>query len=98
TTDQLRSGADRPLEETAHMLAAMDEMVASVEDVADHASRAAQATQGINEKSAIGDQLLKTSQQATDALAAQVDEANRNVQSLADQSEQVGQVLERSEE
>ena len=94
TTDQLRSGADRQLEETAQMLAAMDEMVASVEDVADHASRAAQATQGINEKSAIGDQLLKSSQQAIEALAAQLDEANRTVQSLADQSEQVGQVLE----
>ena len=94
TTDQLRSGANRQLDETAQMLAAMEEMVASVEGVADHAGKAALATRGVNEKSAIGDQLLSASQQAIEALAEQLGEANQTVQALAEQSEQVSQVLE----
>lgn len=94
TTDQLRSGADRQLDETAQMLAAMDEMVAAIEGVADHAAQAAQATQGINEKSATGDELLRSSQQAIDSLAEQLNRANQTVQALADQSEQVSKVLE----
>ena len=94
TTDQLRSGANRQLDETAQMLAAMDEMVAAIENVADHASEAARAAQGINEKSDTGERLLKTSQQAIDALAEQLNEANQTVQALAEQSEQVSKVLE----
>ena len=94
TTDQLRSGANRQLDETAQMLAAMDEMVAAIESVADHASEAARAAQGINEKSDAGDRLLRVSQQAIDALAERLNDANQTVQALAEQSEQVSKVLE----
>ncbi|WP_413786114.1 methyl-accepting chemotaxis protein [Pseudomonas flexibilis] len=69
-------------------------MVAAIESVADHASEAARAAQGINEKSDAGDRLLRVSQQAIDALAERLNDANQTVQALAEQSEQVSKVLE----
>lgn len=93
-TDQLRDGSAQQLEETAQMLASMEEMATSIEGVANHASKAAQATQGINEKSENGDRLLRSSQAAIDELAQQLDRANLTVQALARQSEQVSKVLD----
>jgi len=93
TTEQMHSGTNRQLSETAQMLAAMEEMLASIEGVAAHACQAARAAQGLNEKSANGNQLLNISQQAINELAEQLHEANQTVQMLAEQSDEVGKVL-----
>ena len=91
---QLRAGADRQLSESAYMVQAMQQMSAAIEDVASHADKAARTAQSANAKAELGRAAMEGSRQEITLLARRIDSTDDVMQDLAQQSEQIGQVLE----
>ncbi|MGK9063868.1 methyl-accepting chemotaxis protein [Stutzerimonas chloritidismutans] len=91
---QMRAGADRQLAETAYMVQAMQQMSTAIEEVASHADQAARATQAANAKAEQGRVAVDTSREEIALLARRIDSTDEVMQDLAQQSEQIGRVLE----
>jgi methyl-accepting chemotaxis protein len=93
-TGQLRSGADRQQGEIAYMSSAMQQMSSAIDEVAGHAEGAARAAQTANQQAAEGNRSVNHVRSEIGKLAAQIDVTDSEVQALANQSEQIGKVLE----
>ena len=93
-TDKLRSGASRQQDETIYMSSAMQQMSGAIDEVARHADQAAHAAQGANRQASEGSAAVNHTHSEIAKLAALIDNTDGEVQSLAEQSEQIGKVLE----
>ncbi|MFZ3152676.1 methyl-accepting chemotaxis protein [Pseudomonas sp.] len=93
-TGQLRSGADRQQGEIVYMSTAMQQMSSAIDEVAGHADGAASAAQTANQQAAAGSRSVNHVRSEIGKLATQIDVTDSEVQALADQSEQIGKVLE----
>jgi methyl-accepting chemotaxis protein len=94
TTGQLRSGADRQQGEIVYMSSAMQQMSSAIDEVAGHADGAAGAAQTANRQAAEGSRAVNHVRSEIGKLATQIDVTDTEVQALANQSEQIGKVLE----
>jgi methyl-accepting chemotaxis protein len=93
-TGHLRSGADRQQGEIVYMSSAMQQMSSAIDEVAGHADGAASAAQTANHQAAEGSRSVNHVRSEIGKLAAQIDVTESEVQALANQSEQIGKVLE----
>ena len=93
-TGHLRSGADRQQGEIVYMSSAMQQMSSAIDEVAGHADGAASAAQTANQQAAEGSRSVNHVRSEIGKLAAQIDVTEGEVQALANQSEQIGKVLE----
>ncbi|TXI35179.1 MAG: methyl-accepting chemotaxis protein [Aquipseudomonas alcaligenes] len=93
-TRQLREGSGRQLGEISQMSSAMHEMSVAIDDVAGHAQQAAQATEAATTKAAEGRAAVKQSAEEIGRLATRIEGTGVEVQALAEQSQQIGRVLE----
>ncbi|MBB2496929.1 methyl-accepting chemotaxis protein [Aquipseudomonas ullengensis] len=93
-TRQLREGSGKQLGEISYMAGAMQEMSVAIDEVAGHAQQAAHATQAATEKAAEGRAAVAQSAAEINRLAERIDGTDREVQSLAEQAQQIGRVLE----
>lgn len=93
-TQQLREGSSRQQDETIYMSSAMQQMSTAIDEVARHADQAARAAQGANTQASEGSTAVNHTHAEITKLAALIDNTDGEVQSLAQQSEQIGKVLE----
>src|SRR3990167_253549 len=93
-TGQLRTGADKQQGEIVYMSSAMQQMSSAIDEVAGHADGAASAAQTANQQAAEGSRSVNHVRSEIGKLAAQIDVTEGEVQALANQSEQIGKVLE----
>jgi len=93
-TDQLRQGASSQQGEVGYMSSAMQQMSGAIDEVAGHADRAASAAQTANRQAGEGSRAVNHVRSEIGKLARHIDGTEREVQSLATQSEQIGKVLE----
>ncbi len=93
-TGQLRTGADQQQGEISHMGSAMLQMSSAIDEVARHADSAATAAQTANQLAAEGSRSVNHVRSEIGKLATQIDATESEVQALANQSEQIGKVLE----
>ena len=93
-TQQLRQGSSHQLEEISHMAGVMQEMSTAIDEVAGHAQQAASATQVATAKAAEGRSAVSQSAGEIGRLADLLDGTDHEVQALAEQSQQIGRVLE----
>ncbi|MCB1763935.1 MAG: methyl-accepting chemotaxis protein [Gammaproteobacteria bacterium] len=82
------------LQESQQVATAMSEMLASAQEVARNTSDTAAETQGVNEESRSGKVDIETTTDKIEALAAEMDEAQRVVAELGEQSANIGSVLD----
>ncbi|MDD2054728.1 methyl-accepting chemotaxis protein [Pseudomonas putida] len=94
TTQYLRTGSHQQLDETRYMTDAMQQMGSAIEDVATHAEAAAQSARQLNDEARDGSHAVQGGLEETARLAAQIDRSDHQVQALAEQAEQIGQVLD----
>ena len=93
-TQQLRQGSSHQLEEISHMAGIMQEMSTAIDSVANHAQQAAGATQQATAKADEGRAAVSQSAGEIARLAELIDGTGQEVQALAEQSQQIGRVLE----
>lgn len=94
TTRDLRHGARRQLEQTAHISNAMRIMGDTTQSVASNAEEAAHTARGIDQEAQNGTRLMKASAEAINALATQIDASDRQVRDLEARSQLIGNVVE----
>ncbi|WP_416196958.1 methyl-accepting chemotaxis protein [Pseudomonas sp. Teo4] len=80
--------------EIEQVATAANEMSATAQDVAHNAAQAAQAARGADQASREGLQLIASTRQTIDQLAADMDAAMHEARTLESRSEQIGSVLE----
>ncbi|KHL72788.1 chemotaxis protein [Pseudomonas putida] len=91
---QTSSGMQQQQREIEQVATAANEMSATAQDVAHNAAQAAQAARGADQASREGLQLIASTRQAIDTLAAGMDAAMVEARALEQRSEQIGSVLE----
>ncbi len=97
TSETIRSSeADimRQQQETEQVATAMNEMAASSREVAQHTEQATQAVTQVDEQAAQGREIMQQIIGASDGAAQEIERASQVIQSLAEQSKQIGMVLE----
>ena len=97
TSETIRSSeADvlRQQQETEQVATAMNEMAASSREVARHTEQATQAVNQVDEQAARGREIMRQIIGASDGAAQEIERASQVIQSLAEQSKQIGMVLE----
>ena len=93
-TDETRNGVQRQRNETEQVATAMNEMTATVQEVARHAESAAGAARQADEEANAGRQVVQGTVDAIERLAAEVEKAAGVIGNLEQDSEQIGSVLE----
>ena len=91
---QTLQGIEAQQQETEQVATAMNEMNATVHDVAQNASSAADAARAADEAANEGRNVVQTTVQAIDRLASEVEQANGVIGKLKQESEQIGSVLD----
>ena len=91
---QTLQGIESQQQETEQVATAMNEMNATVHDVAQNASSAADAARAADEAANEGRNVVQTTVQAIDRLASEVEQANGVIGKLKQESEQIGSVLD----
>ncbi|MDF0733020.1 methyl-accepting chemotaxis protein [Pseudomonas entomophila] len=91
---QTSAGMQQQHREIEQVATAANEMSATAQDVAHNAAQAAEAARGADLASEEGLQLVASTREAIDRLAAGMDAAMDEARSLAGRSEQIGSVLE----
>nr|WP_236193603.1 methyl-accepting chemotaxis protein [Pseudomonas faucium] len=91
---QTSSGMQQQQREIEQVATAANEMSATAQDVAHNAAQAAQAARGADQASREGLQLIASTRQAIDQLAAGMNTAMDEARALENRSEQIGSVLE----
>nr|WP_313455839.1 methyl-accepting chemotaxis protein [Pseudomonas sp.] len=91
---QTSAGMQQQQREIEQVATAANEMSATAQDVAHNAAQAAQAARGADQASQEGLQLIATTRQSIDQLAAGMDTAMDEARALEQRSEQIGSVLE----
>ncbi len=93
-SQQTSAGADQQQRETEQVATAVNEMSTTVQEVARHASDAAQAAQGADQETEKGRQVVNHTVEVMDAVAREVDTAADVIHKLEAQSEDIGSVLD----
>lgn len=94
TTRNLRLGARRQLEETAHISNAMRVMGETTESVGGSAEEAARTALRIDREARDGATLVAASTEAINALATQIEISDRQVRDLDERSQLIGKVVD----
>ncbi|WP_455384991.1 methyl-accepting chemotaxis protein, partial [Acidihalobacter prosperus] len=94
TSEQTSGHVARQQSETEQVATGMNEMSATVQEVARNASDAAQAARAADGEAKQGREVVGAAVRAIDALAAEVEQAADVIQGVEGDSEQIGQVLE----
>lgn len=93
-TEQTNREVGSQKEETEQVATAMQQMTATVHDVARNAEEAAQAAQAADEKVDTGQQVVRQSMQRIEQLAAAAETASAGIDSLSAEIHTIGDVLE----
>ncbi|MEO9241464.1 methyl-accepting chemotaxis protein [Pseudomonas inefficax] len=93
-TEQTNREVGSQKEETEQVATAMQQMTATVHDVARNAEEAAQAAQAADEKVGSGQQVVRQSMQRIEQLAAAAETASAGIDSLSAEIHTIGDVLE----
>ncbi len=93
-TEQTSQGVRQQQTETDQIATAMNEMSATVQDVARNAAAAAQAAHQADEQASNGKQVVTQTMEAIDALATEVEKAAQVIQKLEGDSISIGAVLD----
>nr|WP_060481585.1 methyl-accepting chemotaxis protein [Pseudomonas sp. NBRC 111119] len=93
-TEQTNREVGSQKEETEQVATAMQQMTATVHDVARNAEEAAQAAQAADEKVDSGQQVVRQSIQRIEQLAAAAETASAGIDSLSSEIHTIGDVLE----
>ena len=93
-THHLRQGATRQQAETQYMSTAMLQMATAIDEVAGHADQASQSAKAANQQAVDGSRSVNHIRTEIGKLASHIDGTDRDVQDLASQAEQIGQVVE----
>ncbi|HHM05686.1 MAG TPA: methyl-accepting chemotaxis protein [Gammaproteobacteria bacterium] len=91
---QTHHGVDQQQREGEHLATAMNEMSATVQDVARNAAEAAQAAHQADQEAAGGKQVVTRTIDAFDALASEVERTADVIQKLEQDSDNIGKVLD----
>jgi methyl-accepting chemotaxis protein len=90
----LSGSADSQQQDTTHAATAMEEMTATVHEVARNTNAAAQAAEKADSQSKEGNDVVSTAVRSIDQLANDVNGTAEVIQALADQSQNIGSVLD----
>lgn len=93
-TEQTNREVGSQKEETEQVATAMQQMTATVHDVARNAEEAAQAAQAADDKVESGQQVVRQSMQRIEQLAAAAETASAGIDSLSAEIHTIGDVLE----
>ncbi|MDP9556163.1 UNVERIFIED_ORG: methyl-accepting chemotaxis protein [Pseudomonas parafulva] len=93
-TEQTNREVGSQKEETEQVATAMQQMTATVHDVARNAEQAAQAAQAADEKVDSGQHVVRQSMQRIEQLAAAAETASAGIESLSSEIHTIGDVLE----
>lgn len=93
-TEQARNGVKSQQSETDQVATAMNEMSASMLEVARNASQTADAVASANAETSAGTQVVENSVSAIRALATEVQKASGVIEELATDSQNIGSVLD----
>ena len=93
-TEQTNREVGSQKEETEQVATAMQQMTATVHDVARNAEEAAQAAQAADEKVDSGQQVVRQSMQRIEQLASAAEAASAGIDSLSAEIHTIGDVLE----
>ena len=93
-TEQTNREVGSQKEETEQVATAMQQMTATVHDVARNAEEAAQAAQAADEKVDSGQQVVRQSMQRIEQLAAAAETASAGIDSLSAEIHTIGDALE----
>ncbi len=93
-TTNTRDGATRQQSETDLVATAMNEMTATVQQVAEHADTAADAAKQADIQASDGHTVVSQTKDSINALANEVEKAAEVVQKVEHDSEKIGSVLE----
>lgn len=87
-------GMIRQQAETDHVATAMNEMVATIQEVARHAAEAETAAQTTRSESENGDQILQENNRIIESLANEVENAAKVVSSLENEAQSIALVID----
>lgn len=93
-TEQTNREVGSQKEETEQVATAMQQMTATVHDVARNAEQAAQAAQAADEKVDAGQRVVRESMQRIEQLASAADTASAGIDSLSAEIHTIGDVLQ----
>ncbi|WP_372340259.1 methyl-accepting chemotaxis protein [Pseudomonas putida] len=93
-TEQTNREVGSQKEETEQVATAMQQMTATVHDVARNAEQAAQAAQAADDKVGSGQQVVRQSMQRIEQLAVAAETASAGIDSLSAEIHTIGDVLE----
>jgi methyl-accepting chemotaxis protein len=93
-TEQTNREVGSQKDETEQVATAMQQMTATVHDVARNAEQAAQAAQAADDKVGSGQQVVRQSMQRIEQLAAAAETASSGIDSLSAEIHTIGDVLE----
>ncbi|QVM92815.1 methyl-accepting chemotaxis protein [Pseudomonas entomophila] len=93
-TEQTNREVGSQKDETEQVATAMQQMTATVHDVARNAEQAAQAAQAADDKVGSGQQVVRQSMQRIEQLAAAAETASNGIDSLSAEIHTIGGVLE----
>ncbi len=91
---QTNQGMEQQQDETTQVATAMNEMAASVQEVAKNAAAAEQVAQLANKKAANGRSVVEEAVSATTALANEVQNVSSVIHKLEDESDAIGTVVD----
>lgn len=92
-TEQTNLEVNSQREETEQVATAMNQMTATVHDVARNAEEAAQAAQTADDKVESGQQVVRQSMQRIEALASSASSASQSIENLSAEIQNIGKVL-----
>ncbi len=93
-TQESSLGVQRQQSETDQVATAMNEMTATVQEVARHATAAAEAAQNADKESNSGKRVVTEVIEAIDELATEVEKAARVIEELQSESHAIGSVMD----
>ncbi|MGH8353914.1 MAG: HAMP domain-containing methyl-accepting chemotaxis protein, partial [Pseudomonas sp.] len=92
-TEQTNAEVSSQKEETEQVATAMNQMTATVHDVARNAEEAAVAAESADTRVANGQQVVRQSMERIEQLAASASSASQSIQSLSQEIQNIGSVL-----
>lgn len=93
-TEQTRAGVDGQKQETEQVATAMNEMLATSQEVARHAEQASLAATEADQQAGAGDQVVAEAIAHIEHLAQEMARSSRAMQGLQQESQKIGSVLE----
>ena len=93
-TEQTRAGVNGQKQETEQVATAMNEMLATSQEVARHAEQASIAATEADQQAGLGDQVVGEAITHIEHLAAEMNRTSQAMQGLQQESQKIGSVLE----